>query len=148
MLSNEDKTLVVGVGNPLRSDDGVGFYVASVLEERHIPDVQTLVVQQLNLEVIEYFLNFDRIIIVDANCSKCDIEFKKLNAETCIMTSSHHVTPILLTSLAKTVYDKTLNVYLCLLKAENFEVGEGLSSSAKTIADQAINILTDFLKKK
>lgn len=148
MLSSGDKTLVVGVGNPLRSDDGIGPYVAHLLNEKHIPQVQTLIVQQLNPEMIEYMTNFDPIIIVDANLGKHEMEFKKLNTPACGVSSSHYATPALLASLAQTVYGKTLNVYTCLLKGENFEVGEGFSVSAKTIADRAVDTIENFLRKK
>ena len=42
MLSKEDKRcLVVGIGNPLRSDDGVGPCIVHKIEEKNIPGVNT-----------------------------------------------------------------------------------------------------------
>ena len=48
-----DEVLVIGYGNTLRQDDGVGPYVAERFEELGLPGVRTLVEAQLSPEHAE-----------------------------------------------------------------------------------------------
>ena len=61
------KTLILGIGNPLLGDDGIGFHIAQELA-RQIQDENTDVkdtsVDGLNL--LELITGYDRVIIIDA----------------------------------------------------------------------------------
>src|SRR3989338_1015788 len=125
MSSSVDKEiLVVGVGNPLHSDDGVGPYVIDLIEGK-IPGIQTRSVQQLNLEVLEEVFSFDKVILVDAALDGKDLEFKKVEwSRRDRMVSSHVCSPGVLISLARTIYGKELDLYLCTIRGENFSLGQ------------------------
>jgi len=61
------KTLILGVGNPVRCDDGVGVHVAQRLEEQG--NAGEFVVAQAGscgLGVLDIVAGFERLIIVDA----------------------------------------------------------------------------------
>lgn len=60
------KTLVLGVGNPILSDDGVGIYVARELSKRNYPGVWVEELAASGLELLDMVLDFDRVIIIDA----------------------------------------------------------------------------------
>jgi hydrogenase maturation protease len=61
------KTLVLGIGNPILGDDGIGFYVAQELankvKDKNI-DVKDTSISGLNL--LELIAGYDKVIIVDA----------------------------------------------------------------------------------
>jgi hydrogenase maturation protease len=59
------RTLVVGVGNLLRTDDGVGIHVINGLNER-FPGVNTLDAAMGSIEIIDAMRGYDRAVIVDA----------------------------------------------------------------------------------
>ena len=59
------KTLVIGVGNLLRCDDGVGIHVVNRLEEA-APNIDTLDVALGSIEILEAMKSRDRVFIVDA----------------------------------------------------------------------------------
>jgi len=65
------KTLILGIGNPLLGDDGVGFHIAQELakqiKDENI-DVEDTSVDGLNL--LELILGYDKVIIVDAIMTK------------------------------------------------------------------------------
>ncbi len=65
------KTLVLGIGNPLLGDDGVGFHIAQELarqiKDENI-DVQDTSVDGLNL--LELIIGYDKVIIIDAIMTK------------------------------------------------------------------------------
>lgn len=61
------KTLVLGLGNPILTDDGIGVYVVREVAARGLPndvDVQEACVGGLRL--LEVIAGYDRLILVDA----------------------------------------------------------------------------------
>jgi hydrogenase maturation protease len=62
------RTLVLGLGNILLSDDGVGVRVAERLIERYHfpPEVQVMDGGTLGLDLLGYVEDSDRLVVVDA----------------------------------------------------------------------------------
>lgn len=59
------KTLVVGLGNPILGDDGIGWVVADAVRER-VPDVEVDCLALGGLSLMERLVGYDRVIIVDS----------------------------------------------------------------------------------
>jgi hydrogenase maturation protease len=59
------RTLVVGVGNPILSDDGVGIHIARALKDRN-PAVSIEELPASGLELLDMVLGFDTVVVVDA----------------------------------------------------------------------------------
>jgi len=60
------KTLVLGLGNPILSDDGVGHYVARALEEKlNRPDVTVTQASVAGLDFLDLLTGYDKAIIID-----------------------------------------------------------------------------------
>jgi hydrogenase maturation protease len=61
------KTLVLGLGNPILSDDGVGIRVArEVAGQVHNPQITVTESSSASLSLLDSIAGYDRIIIVDA----------------------------------------------------------------------------------
>jgi len=61
------KTLILGLGNPILSDDGVGIRVARALEGRlNQPNVNVMETSVAGLDFLELLVGYDRAIIIDA----------------------------------------------------------------------------------
>jgi hydrogenase maturation protease len=60
------KTLVLGLGNPILSDDGVGPRVARELEGRLDDDVTVVEASLAGLNLLDLLVGNDRAIIIDA----------------------------------------------------------------------------------
>jgi hydrogenase maturation protease len=61
------RTLVLGLGNPILTDDGVGFQVARELDNRL--DQQEVTVMETSLaglDLLNLLADYDRVIIIDA----------------------------------------------------------------------------------
>ena len=61
------KTLILGIGNPILGDDGIGVHVARELARRINDkniDVRDVSVDGLNL--FDFILGYDRLVIIDA----------------------------------------------------------------------------------
>ncbi|HIH00881.1 TPA: hydrogenase maturation protease [Thermoplasmata archaeon] len=65
-VERRPKTLVVGVGNPILSDDGVGIHVARRLKALALEGVEVEELPASGLELLDMVIGYDRVIIVDA----------------------------------------------------------------------------------
>jgi hydrogenase maturation protease len=59
------RTLVIGVGNLLRTDDGVGIHVINRLSKLH-PEINTFDAAMGSIEILEAMKGYDRVVIVDS----------------------------------------------------------------------------------
>lgn len=61
------KNIVIGIGNLLFKDDGVGVIAAHYLKENfnYEPELELLDGGTLGLNLIEYFLEYDNVFIID-----------------------------------------------------------------------------------
>ncbi len=75
------KTLVVGLGNPILTDDGVGVKVAYAVEDAlgaNIPSNITVTEASVGgLRLMELMIGYDRVILIDAIMTQngCDYGF-------------------------------------------------------------------------
>jgi len=61
------KTLVLGLGNPILTDDGVGLHVARELEGRlNQREVTVMETSLAGLDLLDLLADYDRVIIIDA----------------------------------------------------------------------------------
>ena len=61
------KTLILGLGNPILSDDGVGLLVARVLQSRlKQQEITVMEASIAGLDFLELLAGYDRVIIIDA----------------------------------------------------------------------------------
>jgi len=67
MLKNKLKTLILGLGNPILTDDSVGCRVAMALQEKiHRSDVDVREACIAGLDFLDTLTGYDRTIIIDA----------------------------------------------------------------------------------
>jgi len=61
-------TLILGLGNPILTDDGVGIHVVRALAARlnHRPDVEVAEVSLGGLRLLEAVTGYERVILIDA----------------------------------------------------------------------------------
>jgi hydrogenase maturation protease len=62
------KTLVLGLGNPILGDDGVGWKVADVVKEQLTPDLPVDVdfLSLGGISLMEHLIGYQRAILIDA----------------------------------------------------------------------------------
>jgi hydrogenase maturation protease len=58
-------TLVLGVGNPILTDDAVGFRIAHLLKEAK-PELTVIETTEAGLTLLELVTGYDRVIIIDS----------------------------------------------------------------------------------
>ena len=147
--SRIEKILIIGVGNTLRSDDGIGAYICLKIDAMHLPHVSIRIVHQLHVELIEDLLQYDSVIIADASVTEKNVEFVPLQIhETQAVSSSHHLNANMLLALVQKIHGKNIPIFLCSVRGENFEMGETLSVKAMMNADNALKMINDWIKNK
>ena len=60
------KVLVLGIGNPIRADDGVGIHITEALKQEMVRDTIDIKNGISGLDILGAITGYDRIIVVDA----------------------------------------------------------------------------------
>lgn len=143
------KTLLVGYGSSTRSDDGVGIVVAGKVAEKQLSDVTVRTAQQLNLEIIEEFLDYEMVILTDARSGWEPVSLEHLDENRKAgIPSSHHLDPLLMAELARHLYGRAMLIFVCSVRGENFNFGAALSDSVKLRVEEAANRIADLITRK
>ena len=123
------RVLVIGIGNSLRSDDGLGWAVAEQLSARTDENLQVLKVHQLTPELAEEISEADLAVFVDAGAhgTPGTLTCECVSISDADLRFSHDVTPATLIQMAKTLYGKAPAAYLICVAGKSFEHGESLS---------------------
>jgi hydrogenase maturation protease len=59
------KTLVLGLGNTILSDDGVGIHVARLIKEK-LPDIDVIEASAAGFRVVDEIIGYDKLILIDS----------------------------------------------------------------------------------
>ena len=136
------ETLVVGIGNPIRGDDGVAWRVVEALEReaRWRDGVEFLQAHQLLIEFAESIAAYRRVLFIDAHTATLDVPVRveRLGARDDASPSTHHFHPSALLKLARKLYGAEPEAWLVSVRAVDFSVGEALSPEAEAAAKEAI----------
>jgi hydrogenase maturation protease len=66
-MKNNKTTLILGIGNFLMGDEGIGVHIANLLQREELPDgVDVLDGGTGGFYLLEYFEIYDHVILVDA----------------------------------------------------------------------------------
>jgi hydrogenase maturation protease len=142
----QNNICIIGIGNTLRGDDGVGAYVCSEIESLNLPGVDTVVVQQLTPDLMEDLQQYNDIVIVDASYNCNGFDFYPLEAdEGNAQSSSHAVNASMFYWLFKKVYSKQPSFYICAIEPEDVSIGSGLTITAKANAEKAVRAITEWI---
>jgi hydrogenase maturation protease len=144
------KTLILGYGNTLRKDDGLGVYAAETLGSLSLPnDVEIRTYHQLSPELSFILAQVDHAIFIDAaldsNGEKPGtIKTRALQPCTSQPGSiTHHFDPETLLAMAETLYGHVPQAMLFSVTAASFDLEEGLSPEVTA----ALPVLIESIKK-
>ncbi len=138
--------LVIGYGNTLRGDDGAGASAALRVQEE-IPDVDVLILHDLQPEVAESLTHRRLVIFLDAAAGAERLLCEPLEASSDVPpVESHLFSPAQLLVLCKTVYGTIPeSVYLIGIPASDFSYREGLSPQTASLIDGAVALVRQLL---
>jgi hydrogenase maturation protease len=145
------KTLVIGVGNLLRCDDGVGIHVVNRLNEV-ASYIDTLDVALGGVEILEAMKNRDRVFIVDAIQTGGEpgtIYRVNLSGgeEPPRITHSHGVDLLTTLRLGDSLFPGQMPREMILLAVEAEDVttlSESCTSKVQAAVDKVVEIILGF----
>jgi hydrogenase maturation protease len=125
--------LVIGYGNTLRRDDGVGVKVAEAVETLNLPGVRTLVCHQLTPELAESISQARTVVFVDAAVdANGEAELVEVQPANAAQILAHATDPRSLLALAKQLFGRCPRAWSVGIPVEDLGFGDGLSSRATT----------------
>lgn len=141
-------SLVIGIGNPLRCDDGVGHYIAECIEGKSLNDVKVWTTQQLQVEDLERMLEYKQVVLVDASMEGPPVDLRPVEKSSSqALSSSHHLSPQVFVNLADSIYHKDLPMHLCSVKGVCFDMGDEISTTVLQRAQEAVKLICSLLKR-
>jgi len=124
--------LVIGYGNTLRSDDGVGAKVAAAIDEMALPGVAALVRHQLTPELAETISEARAVVFVDAAAdTSTEVQVRQLEPADGAQLMAHAADPRSLLAFAKQFFGRCPPSWWLTIPVANLEFGEELSPLAR-----------------
>ena len=131
--------LVIGYGNTLRSDDGVGPRVADAVAALALPGVRALACPLLTPELADPISQARIAIFVDAAVdAPREIQMRKLAPADTSQVMAHAASPATLLALARDVYGRAPEAWWLTIPVEDLGVGEKLSPLAQRGFEHAV----------
>ena len=123
------RILILGYGNPLRGDDGLGWRAAEALSNDFAEGMEIRTCHQLLPEVAEPVSRADTIFFIDAarDGEPGELRCTPLNPEKAAARFTHQLSPAGILSLSDELYGRVPKAFLLSICGESFELGEKLS---------------------
>ena len=157
--------LVIGYGNTLRGDDGVGPRVAEAIEKLNLPGVLTLVCQQLSPEYADPVSRAHTVVFVDAeivqgsefkvqssgianpepatlNCEL--IRLRKLEPGESSQLMAHAADPRTMLALARDVFGHAPQAWWLTIPAVKLDFSETLTPEAQLGFAEAVEKIQEL----
>jgi hydrogenase maturation protease len=126
------RVLIIGYGNPLRSDDGVGWRAAEELERRLSGrGVEIITRHQLTPELADTVSGSAVVFFVDARRDGMPgtVTCLRVEPQALLGPFSHQLSPGAVLGLAQELYGRIPPAFTFSVCGERFEIGETLSQS-------------------
>jgi Ni,Fe-hydrogenase maturation factor len=148
--------LLIGWGNPLRGDDGVGQAIAAAVERWGQPQLVVVEAVQLTPELAPLLAAARRVLFVDAEAGAAAVtggwrlepvqplepvpplEPGGTTAAWSSPPLSHHASPGVLLMLAETLYGRRPPAWQLLVAAHECGFGSGLSPATEALLPGAL----------
>jgi hydrogenase maturation protease len=128
---NLAQPLLIGIGNPLRSDDGLGWAVAEQLSQESGTDYTIHTVHQLTPELAEWMAVASLVVMIDASSEGSPGELRIRPVSHSAQPSpvgTHYTTPEELAVLTAGIYGHCPPVVVVTMTGANFSMGERFSA--------------------
>lgn len=136
------EVLIIGCGNTLFGDDGIGPVVAERIGDRGRPGVLALGVHELTPELAADLAATGRAFFVDATLHGGEVECVPL--APCAQPAEHldhALSPGELLALCRQAFGRVPPAWLVLVPAEDFTLGHPLSACAQSGIERALALL-------
>jgi hydrogenase maturation protease len=139
--------LVIGYGNTLRRDDGVGPRVAEAIEKLNLPGVRTLVCQQLSPEYADPVSRAHTVVFVDAAVDPPHkVQLRKLEPGESSQLMAHAADPRTMLALARDIFGHAPEAWWLTIPAVKLDFSEDLTPEAWRGFDEALGKILELCR--
>ena len=141
--------LIVGYGNPLRSDDGIGWHAARLLAtDPRLDGARVLARHQLAPELAADVSRASLVVLVDAAAEgdPGSVAVRRIGSPPPTpITWSHHLIPETLAGLADALYGAVPPIVLVSVAAESFAESDRLSGDLERALPEIVDTVADVV---
>jgi hydrogenase maturation protease len=131
-------TLVIGIGNTLRGDDGVGPFVVELLRAAHADGLELRTTATVLPELASEMPGHSRVVFVDADLEAHEVTLRSVAPPG--NDGLHRFAPARVVEMARGL-GFLGKAWLCSLPVQSMKPGEALSKRALLAADRAAALL-------
>ncbi len=147
--SGMTRILIVGYGNPLRCDDGLGWRAAEALSQSlPFPEIEIVIRHQLTPELADNLRYADLIFFIDAaqEGQPGELTCEPLTLQPGILRS-HQLSPKGLLALAQQLYGVTPRAFTVSLCGECFDHGATLSATVEASLPKLTALVENLIRQ-
>jgi len=138
--------LVIGYGNTLRGDDGLGQEAAAAVTAWDLPGLSAIACHQLGPELAPAVSAARRVVFVDAAAGGGGpVRVTALEPEGAGEVVTHAGDPRSILCLAKALFGRCPPAWWVTVPVENFEYRQGLSGPAREGLSEALARVREIL---
>jgi hydrogenase maturation protease len=134
--------MVIGIGNRLRKDDGIGAALVEALGSVH--GAECHVVHQLTPDLAPRLSKVDRVLFVDAAMDGTETRLERVDPARGHGVG-HAMTPSAFLGFAATMFDARPSAWLLAVPGCDFGIGEHISSEARSRLPEAARRIEAWL---
>ena len=139
--------LVIGYGNTLRGDDGVGPRVAEAIGKLNLPGVHALVCQQLSPEYADPVSRAHTVVFVDAAVdAPREVQLRKLEPGESSQLMAHAADPRTLLALARDVFGHAPQAWWLTIPAVKLDFSETLTPEAQRGFEETVKKIQELCR--
>ncbi len=143
------RTLIVGYGNPLRSDDAIGWHASRLLAQALAGrDVEVITCHQLTPELAEPLSQCSRAVFIDADAEGKRGAIHRRPVRPLLPASSaftHTCTPSGLLASAQQLYGRHPRSIVITVSAQSFEFGDALSPLVSAALPKVVEMVCQWV---
>ena len=146
-VSIKSEVLVIGYGNTLRGDDGVGPRVAEAVGNLLLPGVRTLICPLLTPELAAPISRADTVIFVDAAVDAPDqVQWRKLEPNDTSQLMAHAADPRTMLALSRDVFGQVPEAWWLTIPAVDLSFREEFSPAVQRGFFEAVEKIQEFCR--
>lgn len=144
------RTLVIGIGNIDRGDDGIGCCLVEQLEATHPDLANYMIVRQLLPEHVELLNDQAVVLFIDASATKTVGSFEIVPVAPLpeLAMLGHAFSPGQLLSLQQELYGRSPPAWLLEIGVARMCHGEALSVQLEAVRELLVQRVIDFLQSE
>lgn len=154
-MSDYKDLLVIGIGNPYRSDDGIGAYVIDQFQDYEYDDIEFIKMNPDGYQLLEIWENRECVILIDAAKSGKAIgtiihfdALKESVPRNISPVSSHSINLAETITLAQTLNQLPGQLLVYAIEAANMNYGTQLTAKVKESGKQVVREIGKFIEEK